>query len=300
MDVHGANVRSGHVVVITKQKRRTCSTRTSRVFFSDFFSKFFFSFHPDRHVQGNGGAAPRPLHRQQPRAAVDTRRLTGTRLRQTVYTHVVLARAGYVQTMSATAKDKTMPQRSPFAIQELLGLTDSNRSPAAAVSAVTPQYPQPAAPGPAGPSCFADRDARLHHHGHHGHHSHHSQMVASRFAYFNAQAAVAAAFLPHNMNSLAAAVGITAAAAANNNGGTPLSLASNHSAAAAAAAAAAAGKSRFYTVTLMYGSIYVIMGSTLIVYWPLRFLVYFVDVRQKPQSMIFTFEIYKKMLPLIS
>lgn len=160
--------------------------------------------------------------------------------------------------MSATAKDKTMPQRSPFAIQELLGLTDSNRSPAAAVSAVTPQYPQPPAPGP---SCFADRDAaRLHHHGHHGHHghhhSHHSQMVASRFAYFNAQAAVAAAFLPHNMNSLAAAVGITAAAAANNNGGTPLSLASNHSAAAAAAAAAAAGKSSIvhiivvrYTVT---------------------------------------------------
>lgn len=39
---------------------------------------------------------------------------------------------------------QTMPQRSPFAIQELLGLGDSqhHRSPTAAVSAITPNvYP---------------------------------------------------------------------------------------------------------------------------------------------------------------
>lgn len=76
---------------------------------------------------------------------------------------------------------QTMPQRSPFAIQELLGLSDSGR-PSGAVSAVTPSlYPS------VGQTPFS---------------SDHHQMTmhaASRMAYFNAHAAVAAAFMPHNM-----------------------------------------------------------------------------------------------------
>ncbi|CAH2090647.1 unnamed protein product [Euphydryas editha] len=91
-----------------------------------------------------------------------------------------------MQAMSANASAPRAPQRSPFAIQELLGLSDSrdsrdryfenrdgdrvlnlseNREPR---SAYTPQFPLPAS-------------------------------MASRVAYaaaFNAQAAVAAAFLP--------------------------------------------------------------------------------------------------------
>lgn len=81
-----------------------------------------------------------------------------------------------------------MPQRSPFAIQELLGLSESSggslhRSPTAGVSAITP----------------------------HGYFPHPQMSMAavnaSRMAYFNAQAAVAA-FFPHNMNmnSIAAAM----------------------------------------------------------------------------------------------
>ena len=79
---------------------------------------------------------------------------------------------------------QTMPQRSPFAIQELLGLggggNDSAR-PSGAVSAVTPSlYPN------VGQTPFSS--------------DHHQMtMAASRMAYFNAHAAVAAAFLPHNM-----------------------------------------------------------------------------------------------------
>lgn len=75
---------------------------------------------------------------------------------------------------------QTMPQRSPFAIQELLGLSDSGR-PSGAVSAVTPSlYPN------VGQTPFSS--------------DHHQMtMAASRMAYFNAHAAVAAAFLPHNM-----------------------------------------------------------------------------------------------------
>ncbi|KAK3914868.1 Serrate RNA effector molecule-like protein [Frankliniella fusca] len=113
----------------------------------------------------------------------------------------------------------SMPQRSPFAIQELLGLSDPEappRSPsgAGAVSPVTPGGPGAPlrTPGPGhghghgGPP-----------HGHHGSHpappssfpshmahaAHHHMSVAghmSRMAYLNAQAAVAAAFLPHNIN----------------------------------------------------------------------------------------------------
>ncbi|CAG9832298.1 unnamed protein product [Diabrotica balteata] len=95
---------------------------------------------------------------------------------------------------------QTMPQRSPFAIQELLGLSDSqHRSPTAAVSAITPNvYPQRHLQAP---TCFPSD---------HGFNHHHMTMAASRMAYFNAQAAVAAAFLPHN---------IAAAASMNANGG---------------------------------------------------------------------------------
>lgn len=89
----------------------------------------------------------------------------------------------------------TMPQRSPFAIQELLGLsepspTHHHRSPTAGVSAITPH---------GHPACFPTD--RLHHH-----QMSMAAVNASRMAYFNAQAAVAAAFLPHNMNSIAAAM----------------------------------------------------------------------------------------------
>lgn len=97
--------------------------------------------------------------------------------------------------LNATPPGNTMPQRSPFAIQELLGLSDSgnvnqHRSPTAAISAITPSYN--AAQRPIPTSCFGQ---------------HHQMSIAavnaSRMAYFNAQ--VAAAFLPHNMNPLAAA-----------------------------------------------------------------------------------------------
>ncbi|XP_058465396.1 visual system homeobox 1-like isoform X3 [Malaya genurostris] len=86
---------------------------------------------------------------------------------------------------ATTRPPQTMPQRSPFAIQELLGLSDSSR-PSGVVSAVTPTlYPS------VGQSPFsADQ--------------HQMQMAASRMAYFNAHAAVAAAFLPHNMAASAA------------------------------------------------------------------------------------------------
>lgn len=103
-----------------------------------------------------------------------------------------------------------MPQRSPFAIQELLGLSDTTRngtnglssspssSPssvaaaaaaAAAVSAVTPNLYTAAVGVGQTPSSFtADQH-------------HQMTMAASRMAYFNAHAAVAAAFLPHNITS---------------------------------------------------------------------------------------------------
>ncbi|XP_044749950.1 visual system homeobox 2-like isoform X2 [Coccinella septempunctata] len=98
---------------------------------------------------------------------------------------------------------QTMPQRSPFAIQELLGLSDSqHRSPTAAVSAITPNvYPQRHMQGP---TCFPTD---------HGFNHHHMTMAASRMAYFNAHAAVAAAFLPHN---IAAAAGMNAGAGGHN------------------------------------------------------------------------------------
>lgn len=106
---------------------------------------------------------------------------------------------------------QTLPQRSPFAIQELLGLSESSRSTnginnssntnnsnsgtnsnsnnnnnssssGGAVSAVTPSlYTN------VGQTPFNGTD------------HHQMTMAASRMAYFNAHAAVAAAFLPHNM-----------------------------------------------------------------------------------------------------
>ncbi|XP_050303735.1 visual system homeobox 2-like [Anthonomus grandis grandis] len=104
---------------------------------------------------------------------------------------------------------QTMPQRSPFAIQELLGLGDSqhHRSPTAAVSAITPNvYPHQKYQLQA-PTGF--------HPSEHGFSHHHMTMAASRMAYFNAQAAVAAAFLPHG---IAAAAQMNAAAAGGGPG----------------------------------------------------------------------------------
>lgn len=89
-------------------------------------------------------------------------------------------------TSSSTAPTNTMPQRTPFAIQELLGLSESTRS-STAVTAVTPSslYTN------VGQTPFSSEH-------------HQMQMAASRMAYFNAHAAVAAAFLPHNMAAGAA------------------------------------------------------------------------------------------------
>lgn len=79
----------------------------------------------------------------------------------------------------ASSGGQTMPQRTPFAIQELLGLSDSSR-PSNPVSAVPPSL----YPGVGQPQ-FSSAE------------HHQMQMAASRMAYFNAHAAVAAAFLPH-------------------------------------------------------------------------------------------------------
>lgn len=90
-------------------------------------------------------------------------------------------------TSSSTAPTNTMPQRTPFAIQELLGLSESTRSSsAAAVTAVTP----PSFYTNVGQTPFSSEH-------------HQMQMAASRMAYFNAHAAVAAAF-SHNMAAGAA------------------------------------------------------------------------------------------------
>jgi visual system homeobox protein 2 len=74
-----------------------------------------------------------------------------------------------------------MPQRTSFAIQELLGLGDSSR-PSDSSDPVTPPAYTRLAQHPFNAS------------------DHHQMMAASRMAYFNAHAAVAAAFMPrHNM-----------------------------------------------------------------------------------------------------
>ncbi|XP_063709303.1 homeobox protein ceh-10-like [Culicoides brevitarsis] len=90
---------------------------------------------------------------------------------------------------SQAPPSNTMPQRTPFAIQELLGLSESTRSSTTAVTAVTPSslYTNVGQPP------FSSSEQH-----------HQMQMAASRMAYFNAHAAVAAAFLPHNMAAGAA------------------------------------------------------------------------------------------------
>lgn len=96
--------------------------------------------------------------------------------------------SGNTTSSSSTAPTNTMPQRTPFAIQELLGLSESTRS-STAVTAVTPSslYTN------VGQTPFSSSE------------HHQMQMAAaSRMAYFNAHAAVAAAFLPHNMAAGAA------------------------------------------------------------------------------------------------
>ncbi|KAG5680116.1 hypothetical protein PVAND_009641 [Polypedilum vanderplanki] len=99
---------------------------------------------------------------------------------------------------------QTMPQRSPFAIQELLGLghSDSARqsSNGSSNNSSAPSATSSAS-GPVSavtPSIYSQTNSVDHHQ---------MQMAASRMAYFNAHAAafnVAAAFLPHNMTSAGA------------------------------------------------------------------------------------------------
>jgi hypothetical protein len=55
-----------------------------------------------------------------------------------------------------------------------------------------------------------------------------NNLTASRMAYFNAQAAVAAAFLPHNMAAAAAAAGMTATGAASAGSSPATMLGLNH------------------------------------------------------------------------
>lgn len=97
-------------------------------------------------------------------------------------TTIHVSAPGALSLNRTTNSSQTLPQRSPFAIQELLGLSnnsDRDRQSGAAVSAVTP-------------SLYTSTPFSA---------DHHHMMAASRMAYFNAHAAVAAAFLPHNMGS---------------------------------------------------------------------------------------------------
>ncbi|KAL0266621.1 UNVERIFIED_CONTAM: hypothetical protein PYX00_009114 [Menopon gallinae] len=100
----------------------------------------------------------------------------------------------------------TMPQRSPFAIQELLGLNESSnidRKMGAGITGLSPTgFQNRVLP-------HLQNDSNFHHH-----------MLAagnltSRMAYFNAQAAVAAAY---NMNSMAAAAAAVQVGMAGNGG----------------------------------------------------------------------------------
>lgn len=92
---------------------------------------------------------------------------------------------------------QTMPQRSPFAIQELLGLghSDSSRQTSNGTSGSSGSQPTSSSSGAVSavtPSIYSQTNPV----------DHHQMMAASRMAYFNAHAAafnVAAAFLPHNM-----------------------------------------------------------------------------------------------------
>lgn len=90
---------------------------------------------------------------------------------------------------------QTMPQRSPFAIQELLGLSDSSRQPSNGTSSSSNQNGSShGSVASVAPSIYSQTNPV----------DHHQMQMASRMAYFNAHAAafnVAAAFLPHNMSS---------------------------------------------------------------------------------------------------
>lgn len=114
---------------------------------------------------------------------------------------------------------QTLPQRSPFAIQELLGLSESSRNNASSnntntsnttsnssnsgngpVSAVTPSLYSNVGQTPFG-----------------GSDHHQMTMAASRMAYFNAHAAVAAAFLPHNIPGAGSHLGFHSQASGKSN-----------------------------------------------------------------------------------
>lgn len=90
---------------------------------------------------------------------------------------------------------QTMPQRSPFAIQELLGLSDSSRQPSNGTSSSNHNGASSHSVVPSvAPSIYSQSNPV----------DHHQMQMASRMAYFNAHAAafnVAAAFLPHNMSA---------------------------------------------------------------------------------------------------
>lgn len=90
---------------------------------------------------------------------------------------------------------QTMPQRSPFAIQELLGLSDSSRQGSNGTSmSGGSQTSNNSTVHSVAPSIYSQTNPV----------DHHQMQMASRMAYFNAHAAafnVAAAFLPHNMSA---------------------------------------------------------------------------------------------------
>lgn len=89
---------------------------------------------------------------------------------------------------------QTMPQRSPFAIQELLGLSDSSRQTSNGTSAGSQSVSSGSAVPSVATSIYSQSNPV----------DHHQMQMASRMAYFNAHAAafnVAAAFLPHNMSA---------------------------------------------------------------------------------------------------
>jgi hypothetical protein len=89
---------------------------------------------------------------------------------------------------------QTMPQRSPFAIQELLGLSDSSRQPSNGGLGSNQNGTSSSIVHSVAPSIYSQTNPV----------DHHQMQMASRMAYFNAHAAafnVAAAFLPHNMSA---------------------------------------------------------------------------------------------------
>lgn len=121
---------------------------------------------------------------------------------------------------------QTMPQRSPFAIQELLGLSESSRSTNGTTTTTTPTSSSSSAAHASSSTSITNGThanesnsvnalgttnggavsavtptlyAGVGQTPFNGADHHQMTMAASRMAYFNAHAAVAAAFLPHNM-----------------------------------------------------------------------------------------------------